>query len=111
MALADLSNLESMSWTDLNRLREHYAGNPDVQNILAPYEHRAYYREYVHNPLDATAMFIAEPVYQGFKGLQSLIPSLNSVMPRNDMTTSPSLSQIGQSWKGIGEGLLLRNNR
>jgi hypothetical protein len=97
--------LESMSWTDLNRLREKFAGNAEIQQLLAPYEHRAYYREWVSNPLEGAALAVAEPVYQGIKGIQKIIPALNAVMPKDDMTTPPDWKQVTESWKGIKEGL------
>ena len=96
MSLSDLTNLDSRKWEDLYFLRKKYAGNPDLQSILAPYEHRAYYREMAQtDPYQAMAMSLIEPVYQGVK------PFLSS----DNMTTPPSLDQITQSWKGIYEGL------
>ncbi|HWQ96268.1 MAG TPA: hypothetical protein VN368_02735 [Candidatus Methylomirabilis sp.] len=86
-----------------------FADNPDIQQMLAPYEHRAYYREYIHNPLTGAALAAAEPVYQGIKGIQQYFPSfLGNAMPRDKMTTPASFDQITQSWKGISEGMLGR---
>ena len=85
-----------MSWLDLIKLRHQYANDPEIQAYLAPYEHRAYYREYA-TPLTAGALAVAEPAYQGLKYINAL--------PSGMMTTPASIRQITESWKGIGEGM------
>ena len=90
MNLSDLTNLDSRKWEDLVALRYKYAGNPNLQSVLAPYEHRAYYREMAQDhPLKALSMSLIEPVYQGVKAL--------NLLPSNDMTSPASLDQITQS--------------
>ena len=89
---------ESMPWLDLMKLRYAYANDPQMQAVLAPYEHRAYYREMAQdNPYKAMAMSVIEPAYQGVKAL--------GILPSNEMTTPASLNQITESLKGIREGL------
>ena len=126
MSLSDLTNLDSRKWEDLYFLRKKYAGNPDLQSILAPYEHRAYYREMAQtDPYQAMAMSAVEPAYQAAKLDQQATPTVskilgslghpmignmlnsavNTVLPSDNMTSPPSLAQIIQSWKGISEGL------
>ena len=126
MSLSDLTNLDSRKWEDLYFLRKKYAGNPDLQSILAPYEHRAYYREMAQtDPYKAMAMTAIEPVYQGLKLDQQATPTVskilgslghpmignmlnsavNTVLPSDNMTSPPSWDQIFASWKGITQGL------
>ena len=97
-------NASDMTWEQLNNLRLQNAGNQDAQNKIAPFEHRAYAREQVtQNPLMAPVYAAAIPAYQAAKAV--------GLIPTDNMSTSPSLAQVGQGFTGIGEGLLnaLRN--
>ncbi len=65
-----------------------------VQNLLAPYEHRAFAREAtMENPLMALPIAAGTMLYQPYKMLMG--------KSRSD----PSLNQIGQGLAGVGEGL------
>ena len=66
----------------------------DQQNMIAPYEHRAFAREAVtENPWMALPIAAGIPAYQAYKGLLGA---------RSD----PSIDQVWQGFRGIGEGLL-----
>jgi hypothetical protein len=85
--------LASLSHDELMRLRHQ---NPDLQDLLAPYEHRAFAREYVgQNPLGALGMIGAIPGYQLYK-----------MTGRSGARSNPSLDQMVQGFKGTGEGLM-----
>jgi hypothetical protein len=88
---------EGMSFHELRALR---AANPDpmAQKFLAPYEHRAYAREYMgQNPLGGLSLLAGIPGYQVAKGL-GLVGSRTG--------SSDPLRQMGQGYMGMGEGLL-----
>jgi hypothetical protein len=83
----------TLSHAELVRLREQ---NPDLQEVLAPYEHRAFAREYVGaNPLMAVGMLGAIPGYQLYK-----------MTGQSGARTKPSLQQMVQGFRGTGEGLM-----
>lgn len=65
-----------------------------VQNLLAPYEHRAFAREAtMENPLLALPIASGAVLYQPYKAIMG--------KSRSD----PSLNQMGQGLLGVGEGL------
>ncbi len=66
---------------------------PEQQNVISPYEHRAFAREAVaENPMMALPIAAAIPAYQLYKSIFGA-------------RSSPSLAQVGQGYLGIGEGL------
>ena len=68
---------------------------PGVQELLAPYEHRAFAREEVsENPLKALPLLFMIPGYQGVKA-----------MGLGGARTGPSLEQFKQGNIGILDGL------
>jgi hypothetical protein len=88
--LSDLANLEHSA---LYNLRNRAPGT--LQNLIAPYEHRAFAREATaENPLMALPIAAAIPLYSGAK-------ALGLIKTRSE----PSLSEIGQGYLGIGEGI------
>ena len=90
----DEDTMAQMAHSQLYGMRD-YNTSKDYQNRVAPYEHRAFAREAVgQNPLMALPIAAAAPIYQ----LSKAIPGLES---RSDA----SMSQLGQSFVGIGEGL------
>ena len=90
--------LGDKNWQELYALRQKYAGNPEMQAYIAPYEHQAYYREMaLTDPLRASLMYLVEPAYQAAKYI--------GAAPKDNMTTPPSWDQLFASWKGITQGL------
>jgi hypothetical protein len=84
-----------MSFDELRMLRERM---PNAQQFLAPYEHRAFAREYVmQNPALGLGLMGAIPGYQVAKGL--------GLMGSRTGLGNP-LGQMGQGYMGMGEGLL-----
>jgi len=89
------TDLDNMSWEDLLRLRQKYANDPEKQRILAPYEHRAYAREYAaKGPAQAASLAVAIPGYQLFKA---------AGLGAGD-ATSPSFDQLFAGYQGLMEG-------
>jgi hypothetical protein len=87
---------DPFSMMSFHELREMRALMPQAQKFLAPYEHRAYAREYVmQNPALGLGLIGAIPGYQLAKGL-GLMGS----------RTGLDLNQMGQGYMGMGEGLL-----
>ena len=41
-----MNNLETMSWSELIKLRNQYPSDHVMQSVIGPYEHRAYAREF-----------------------------------------------------------------
>lgn len=90
MANNDYAN---MDWDTLYGLRLQNR-DPQFQQQIAPYEHRAFAREQVAaNPSLAPVYAVAIPGYQAFKSLFGT------------SRTPASMSQIGQGLLGVGEGL------
>lgn len=90
--------LDTMSHSDLMELRNHIpADNQQTQNLVAPYEHQAFAREYVNeNPIRGTIALAGEiPAYYLAKmtGLAS-------------GRSQPSLQEMAAGYNGIGQGLM-----
>lgn len=98
----DPAALAGTSWDVLNQMRQNYATDPQAQQMLAPYEHRAYARETVQaNP--ALAPIMAQylvPGYQAYKGV-GLGTNDGDNVPR----TGASWDQFKQGEIGTAEGL------
>lgn len=92
--LLPVEQMEKMSHSELYIAREK-AKTPEEQKHIAPYEHRAFAREYVEeNPVSGTiGLAAAIPAYQAYKAIGS------------DSRTGLQGKQIAQGYKGIGEGL------
>lgn len=84
--------LASMSWPDLIALRKKLSSRYD-QNAIAPYEHRAYAREFSNTPMEGVQNFLSTLAYTPFK---SVVGSSRS---------DPSFKEMGQGLMGIYEGL------
>jgi hypothetical protein len=90
--------LDSMKWDDLYALRSKYAGNSEMQEKLAPFEHQAYAREAVQdNPLTAPVWAAMPVAYQAYKALGG--------GNHDNMTTPASLAQATAGMKGALQGL------
>ena len=86
------------TWEELYLERLANRGNPQMQEQLAPQEHRAWAREKVQeNPFNALAYGILPLGYQASKIL--------GLGEKDDMTTPASLNQLIESYKGVGDGL------
>lgn len=89
--------LARMPHSGLMQLRDSVPNNSPLQAQLAPYEHRAFARELTQdNPFMAVPLAVATPAYQ----LGKLISPSNL-----GARTPPSLEELIQAYKGIGEGL------
>lgn len=87
--------LAEMSHEQLYNLRNLYTNNKAIQNLIAPFEHRAFAREAVkEQPLMAIPIGLATPAYSMYK--QAFNTGARS---------SPSLAEISQAYRGIKEGL------
>lgn len=85
--------LAKMPWSDLYQLRLRHP-DPELQARIAPFEHRAYARETVsEDPLKAPVMAMAVPGYQLLKTFVG------------KSRTRPSMDQVTQGLRGVGEGL------
>lgn len=95
---------DTLSHAQLSALREK--ASPDEQQRLAPYEHRAFAREWTQeNPLVAApSLAVATPAYYIAKqpGIIQVMQAMGLVGPD---ATPPSLEQVRQGYLGILEGL------
>lgn len=91
------ASFERMSFDELRRLRASLP-DPQVQRFLAPYEHRAFAREYMkENPVKGLGLLAAIPGYQVAKGLGVLGSRTGASQP---------WAQMKAGYTGMGEGLL-----
>lgn len=92
--LLPISEMEKMSHSALYSARAN-AKTPEEQKHIAPYEHRAFAREYVEeNPISGSiGLAAAIPAYQAYKAIGS------------DSRTGVQGKQVTEGYKGIGEGL------
>ena len=84
--------LATMPWMDLIQLRKSLKSTQD-QNAVAPYEHRAYMREYTDGPSQALANTGLTLGYSPYK------------LATGEGRSEPQLSAIGQGLLGVWEGL------
>lgn len=93
------ADLEKLAHSDLVQLRDKNADNEQLQQLLAPYEHRAFSREWTkEQPLIAApSLLFATPGYYIAKKL--------GFMSNGGTATPASLEQVKQGYKGIYEGL------
>lgn len=92
--------LAQMDHSTLYQLRE-VNKSPELQILLAPYEHRAFARQASQeNPAMALPIALATPLYAGAKALGYKGESGSAA------TTPPTMRQVGQGLLGVGEGLV-----
>lgn len=84
--------LKAMDWMTLLQARRHVP--LEQQNLIAPYEHRAYARETVqHDPLAALGLAVGAIGYQPYK------------MLTGEGRSTPSMKTMTEGLTGVGEGL------
>jgi hypothetical protein len=89
-----------LDWSALYQLRMQYEKDREMQNALAPLEHRLYAKEYVKaNPgmMAPLKMGVMIPGYQALKWLQAR-------MGKKEWS-DPSWAQMMEGYRGIGEGM------
>jgi hypothetical protein len=85
-----------MSWTDLMQARREAAKDQALQDLIAPYEHRAYARETVADQPWMAPFF--PPMIAGYQALKLAKGGAGA-------RTKPSWAQVGQGLLGTLEGL------
>lgn len=97
--LPDHDTLSQLPWSALLNLRNQFAESRDAQNLLAPYEHRAYMREYTDSVPSAAVNAMLTLGYTPYKMLTG-----------NKEWSDPSMGEVKQGLLGVYEGLK-RNRR
>lgn len=97
MTLEELMSMKEemkrMPHSSLYQMRSQLP-NRELQRAIAPYEHRAFAREWTQeNPLNALSLIPAIPGYQLYK------------MFTDQSRSGVDFDQIGQGYAGMGEGL------
>ena len=90
--------LEKMDWASIYQLRQQFAGNKDMQEYLAPFEHQAYAREEASSS-PASALAYSTLLVPGYQ-----LAKMAGVTPTDDMSTGPSWQQFIRGMKGAGQG-------
>lgn len=90
-------DLSTMSHADLVALRNSLPANDPRQQMIAPYEHQAFAREWTQqSPWTATPSLLAAiPLYSMAKGMGLL-----------NTRSSASLDEMADAYRGLGQGLL-----
>lgn len=100
-----LKDLSSIDHAELLSRRKRLAPTAPEQEELAHAEHRAFAREWVQEKpvLAALSLPFAIPAYTGakFVGQRLGIPYVD-----NPETTRASFREMGEAYKGLGEGFL-----
>lgn len=86
----------NLPWNDLYQMRAQ-SQDPQVQNLISPFEHRAYAREEVQsNPINA--LLYGAGLIPGYQIAKAI-----GLQPGS--RTGPNWEQFIQGQKGVGEGL------
>lgn len=94
--LPSRAELEKMSHGDLLMLRRQHNDDKVVQELLAPYEHRAFAREQVEeSPINALALPVMVPAYEAAKAVGLMRGR-----------SSPSMESMKQGLIGVTEGVV-----
>ena len=89
--------MKTMSWKELVSIRQANKGDKELQEKIAPFEHRAYARELVKDsPSTAILLPFLIPGYQVAKGM-----GMDSIE-----ATPPSMEQLKEGFAGLYEGLV-----
>ena len=101
-ALAPLANRRGMTHAELLNLRRVFENDDEMQAMLGPMEHEAFAREQVEDdPLRGVpAMLAGIPAYTAAKALGL-----------HGGRSPASWNEIGQAYRGVGEGLANVINR
>jgi len=94
--MISLSDLSNMGWEKMLRLRKKYSGDPMMQQMLAPFEHQAYARQYTqeHPVAGPIAMAVDAPAYQ-----------LAKLFGIKSGRSQPSLDELFAAYSGIMQGM------
>ena len=90
--------LEKMDWAAIYQLRQQFAGNPQMQEYLAPFEHQAYAREEASSS-PASALAYSALLVPGYQ-----VAKMAGAVPTDEMSTGPSWQQFARGMKGAQEG-------
>ena len=94
----DPAMLERLDFGQLRELRDRAGDNQELQDLLAPYEHQVYARDYTEeNPLGAIAMMMGIPAYAGAKATGLMKGRSNNLS-----------GQMLAGYKGVGQGMMKR---
>lgn len=82
-------------------LRQKFAGDQDMQNLLGPVEHKQFLQEVTKtDPLLGTILLAAAPAYTGLKAL-----GINVSDDKTTLTSAPSMDEIFAALDGYLRGL------
>ncbi len=105
--------LPGMSLADIQYLRALYPGNPDVQGMLSPYDHRALVRESIGagNPgqvMTGLGYTGVAPLYQAYKRSPLMDAPGMGEFGRTSQSSPPDIKQMWQTYLGALEGVMNR---
>lgn len=104
-----VTDLEKMDFPTLLGLRQSNADNDQVQQVLAPYEHKAFVKQFVKdNPfIGAPSMLFATPGYFVAKklGFTNFLRDIGYWEKSDVKETPPSVKQMAGAYAGLVEGV------
>jgi lipid II:glycine glycyltransferase (peptidoglycan interpeptide bridge formation enzyme) len=87
--------LAKMDHSDLYNLRSSMKGNKEAQNVIAPFEHRAFAREATaNNPLMSVPIAAAIPIYTAAKAVGL-----------TGARSGASVDEVVEGYTGLAEGI------
>ncbi len=103
-AIPTEAQLAKMSWADLLALRKKLSSRED-QNAVAPFEHRAYSREFSPDLYSALQNGVGALGYTGAKVAHQAADGLGATLPIGGSRSDPSFREIAQGLVGVSEAL------
>lgn len=83
------------------RLRQQYAQDQGMQNLIGPLEHRDFMQEVTkQDPFMGALLATAAPFYTAMKAL-----GVNVGDDKSSLTSQPSMDEVFGAWTGFARGL------
>jgi hypothetical protein len=91
----------SMTWAQLQAMRNQAGQDMAAQIAIAPYEHQAYARDEAGSPLKSAMVgFLLEPGYQAFKAMGGKLDEGDGI-PQTPASVAELIGGVKGGWQGL----------